>query len=105
MSVLDSLNEALSSLGSSLFSANEPRFLLELAGSSESVQVLRFSGREVLNVPWELNITMVSEAANILPETMLGTAAMLTLIGSAGKSYYHGQVWQFRRQTQGKRLT
>lgn len=105
MSVLDSLSEALSSLGSSLFSANEPRFLLELAGCGESVQVLRFSGREVLNVPWELNITMVSEAANISPETMLGTAVTLTLIGSAGNSYYHGQVWQFRRQTQGKRLT
>nr|WP_321272452.1 type VI secretion system tip protein TssI/VgrG [uncultured Tolumonas sp.] len=105
MSVLDSLSEALSSLGSSLFSANEPRFLLELAGCRESVQVLRFSAQEALNVPWELNITMVSDAANILPETMLGTSAILTLIGSAGKSYYHGQVWQFCRQTQGKRLT
>ena len=104
MSVLDSLSEALSSLGSALFSANEPRFLLELAGN-ESVQVLRFSVQEALNIPWELNITMVSEAANISPETMLGTAVTLTLIGSAGKSYYHGQVWQFRRQTQGKRLT
>lgn len=105
MSVLDSLSEALSSLGSSLFSANEPRFLLELAGCHESVQVLRFSGQEALNVPWELNITMVSDTANILPEKMLGTSATLTLIGSAGKSYYHGQVWQFRRQAQGKRLT
>ena len=56
MSVLDSLSEAISSLGSSLFSANEPRFLLELAGCRESVQVLRFSGQEALNVPWELNI-------------------------------------------------
>ena len=105
MSVLDSLSEAISSLGSSLFSANEPRFLLELAGCREQVQVLRFSGREALNVPWELNITMVSEATNILPETMLGTSATLTLIGSTGKSYYHGQVWQFCRQAQGKRLT
>lgn len=105
MSVLDSLSEALSSLGSSLFSAYEPRFLLELAGCRESVQVLRFSAQEALNVPWELNITIVSDAANILPETMLGTSATLTLIGSAGKSYYHGQVWQFCRQAQGKRLT
>ncbi len=104
MSVLDSLSEVFSSLGSSQFSANEPRFLLELAGCRESVQVLRFSAQEVLNVPWELNITMVSDAANILPEPMLGTSATLTLIGSAGKSYYHGQVWQFCRQAQGKRL-
>jgi type VI secretion system secreted protein VgrG len=105
MSVLDSLSEAISSVGRSLFSANEPRFLLELAGYREPVQVLRFSGQEALNVPWELNITIVSDAANISPETMLGTSATLTLIGSAGKSYYHGQVWQFCRQTQGQRLT
>jgi len=105
MSVFDSLSGALSSLGSSLFSANEPRFLLELAGCRETVQVLRFSAQEALNVPWELNITIVSDAANISPEKMLGTSVTLTLIGSAGKSYYHGQVWQFCRQAQGKRLT
>nr|WP_321241340.1 type VI secretion system tip protein TssI/VgrG [uncultured Tolumonas sp.] len=105
MSVLDSLSEAISNVGRSLFSANEPRFLLTLAGCNQVVQVLRFSGQEALNVPWELNITVVSDAENISPETMLGTSATLTLIGSAGKSYYHGQVWQFCRQTQGKRLT
>ena len=108
MSVSDSLDNALSSLGSSvsgLFSANESRFFLTLSGNDEDVQVLRFTAQESLNCPWELDITLVSEAENISPEKMVGSTATLTLSGCAGRSYYHGQVWQFRRQTQGKRLT
>ena len=108
MSVSDSLDDVLSSLGSSvsgLFSANESRFFLTLSGSDEDVQVLRFTAQESLNCPWELDITLVSEAENISPEKMVGSQATLTLLGGTGRSYYHGQVWQFRRQTQGKRLT
>lgn len=80
-------------------------FFLTLSGHDEDVQVLRFTAQESLNCPWELDITLVSEAENISPEKMVGSAATLTLSGCAGRSYYHGQVWQFRRQTQGKRLT
>ncbi len=36
---------------------------------------------------------------------MIASDASLTLFGSNVPGYFHGKIWQFRRQTQGKRLT
>ncbi len=108
MSFSDNLGGLLSGLGSSgsgLFSADEARFLLTVKNCREEVQVLRFSAEEALSTPWSVNITLVSEASDLNPEAMIGSEASLTLLGSNAPGYFHGQVWQFRRQTQGKRLT
>ncbi len=108
MPLIDNPGSVLSSLSSSvsrLFSSNKLRFFLSLENCQEETQVLRFTAQEALSTPWEVGITLVSEAADISPETVIGSDASLTLLGSNTPGYFHGKVWQFRRQTQGKRLT
>jgi type VI secretion system secreted protein VgrG len=87
------------------FNANEARFLLTLPACSGQVQVLRFSAQDALNTPWEIAVTLVSESEDLDPASIVGTPVSLKLTESQGDSYYHGKVWQFRRQAQGKRLT
>ena len=108
MSFIDNLGGLVSDLGASvggLFSANESRFLLTIKNSREEVQVLRFNAEEALSTAWSVDITLVSEASDLNPELMIGSEASLTLLGSNVPGYFHGKIWQFRRQTQGTRLT
>ena len=108
MSLIDNPGRVLSRLSSSashLFSSNEPCFFLSLKNCQEEIQVLRFTAQEALSTPWEVCVTLVSYAADICPENVIGSDASLTLLGSTTSGYFHGRVWRFRRQTQGKRLT
>jgi Rhs element Vgr protein len=107
MSVLDNLQGndfRPASDACQLWKANESRFFLTLAAGYD-MQVLRFTAADCLNTPWVLELTLVSEQAAINPEVLLGTPAIFMLVGSHGNTYFHGQVWQFRRQSQGTRLT
>lgn len=108
MSMLDTNTQVVSGLTSQLglgSQANETRYTVSIPGVSAELQVLRFYISEQINTPWHLTMTVVSENATLLPASLTNQPMTLSLKGSHGESYYHGRVWQGKRQTQGTRLT
>ncbi|MDT4826433.1 Actin cross-linking toxin VgrG1 [compost metagenome] len=83
--------------------ANQPHFSLTIDGLQHDLQVLRFTGREVINQPYRFELELVSENPRLDLEALLHKPAFLAF-GITGQGI-HGQIFSASQGESGKRLT
>jgi len=65
--------------------ANVSRFVFKLIGNQEEFRVTEFHGQEGLSTPFEWQITVACEDANLKLSDLLNHSALLTLLGDTPK--------------------
>lgn len=87
-------------------SANTATFLFEVIGSNETFNVLEFKVSESVSELYNIDATLAAGNANIDLSSLLGKAAVLTLLVENHPSrLFHGEVVQAQQQESGRRLT
>ncbi len=87
-------------------SANTATFLFEVIGSNEAFNVLEFKVSESVSELYNIDVTLATENANIDLSSLLGKAAVLTLLVENHPSrLFHGELVQAQQQESGRRLT
>ncbi|MBU3056394.1 type VI secretion system tip protein VgrG [Pseudomonas indica] len=83
--------------------ANQTHIALTIEGLSTDLQVLSFTGREALNLPYRFDIELVSERPDLDIEALLNRPAYLRFGPAQGG--VHGIVYRAEHGDSGKRLT
>ncbi len=86
-----------------LMDANATHIALTIEGISTDLQVLEFTGREILNKPYSFQIELVSESPDLDLEALINQPCYLSF-GPAGKGV-HGVVYGIMQGDSGKRLS
>ena len=82
--------------------ANEAHFALHIDAVEHDFSVLEFTGVERLNQPYAIELTLVSERADIDPASLLHLPAWLEISPGGG---LHGFITRFTQGESGRRLT
>ncbi len=61
--------------------ANSSRFIFTLIGSDTELRVTEFDGQESLSTPFQWNVTVATEDANLDLSNLINKSALLTLLG------------------------
>ena len=74
--------------------AREAKFLFEIKGVDQELQVLSFRAWEAISRPFRVNVVLVSYD-EIELEQVVGKEALLTIIGNEEDRYFHGVIASF----------
>jgi len=73
---------------------NEARFLFDVTELEQELRVVKFVADERISSPYEVNLTLASEAeANF--DDVIGKEALLTILGDQVERYFHGIINRF----------
>ena len=61
--------------------ANSSRFIFTLIGGNTELRVTEFDGQESLSTPFQWNVTVATEDANLDLSNLVNKSALLTLLG------------------------
>jgi type VI secretion system secreted protein VgrG len=86
-----------------MLDANQAHITLTIPAVDTDLQVLAFTGREILNKPYRFDIELVSERADLDLDALINQTAYLAF-GPSGKGV-HGVIYSIEQGDSGKRLT
>lgn len=73
---------------------NDTRFLFDVTELEQELRVVKFAANERISSPYEVNLTLASEAeANF--DDVIGKEALLTILGDEAERYFHGIINRF----------
>ena len=81
------------------------RYKFEVEGSSESMRVLRFEGREGISRLFEFEILLSCESGSVDFSQIVGQEALLTLVHDQEPRHVHGIISRFDQEEEGKHFT
>ncbi len=83
--------------------ANDTHFSLSIEGVEHDLQVLAFTGREAISLPYRFDLELVSECPDLDLQSLLHQPAFLAL--SPSGNGIHGLIHRVAQGESGKRLT
>ena len=86
-----------------MLDANQAHIILTIPAVETDLQVLAFTGREMLNKPYRFDIELISQNATLDLDALINQTAYLAF-GPSGKGV-HGVVYAITQGDSGKRLT